>query len=597
MLEDILSKMHDKYNPSRTLDIDILSDVVKFFDEEWSNQRLTDVYSSNQLDKSNKSNKSDPDYKSHTLLHNLSLSDYQLPRIEKMIGQIGSIPDSILLDKKNYSFDNYKKKNLDVINNTLISYNINNLLEHENLYNQKSLDSIINYDHLKIYGYEKILRKKTDPSWTEMVSEYKDALQEHGVLEDISVHDENVPIPEEYVNVALSLAQHHPGLRYTGMVSLRDQSQHNVDILSFEYDEGSVVHELRIVAKDLNPLDARIPEFLRQQGIAANLVYDARRKIIMEHVGSHDLRIVVKQGSDIELITSCKKALEKIAEIQIVTSQNLHSLESDYGIVLPEINYAQEFKSRFVLPILGKSTNQVDSSTSRGVVGEQLVISPQTNSLMQAYNAFTQSFKAQFFTHGDFHAANCRISDKDCYIIDWEWAKVGRKFDDIARFVNGVTRERQDADVFDFRNDMYNAFINAHNEHSGQHKHPLMLPTAQLKKAYAYSLINDELYKVGEYILFGNSHPNVKEEKLEKSARCLERTIAFIDEALQESTQTPEQVMLTKLRNSLIAATATSSIAQLREVALMYMPKQVLSSYGQRSISSSIYQQDYLNAA
>ncbi|MBR9691687.1 hypothetical protein GOV06_02780 [Candidatus Woesearchaeota archaeon] len=368
----------------------------------------------------------------------------------------------------------------------------------------------------------------------------------------VSLETAESSLPDEYKPVLAMLAQEHPGIRYSGIVSLADQSQHNVDILTFEYEENGALKQLHIVAKDADEKEEILPQFLNDLGIKTHTIYDRNTRLLINHVGEQELRNVVKQGSDSEVLDACGKALDKISQIHVLASLNLPELREHYGLSLELTDYNTQFRSRFVTPVSGNS----------------VIVSPQAHDLMQAYSAFTKTFDPRHFTHGDFHIGNCRMSEEECFIVDYEAAKIGRKFDDLARFTNSVIRDRSDMDPAEFSRDMLHMYVDKHNEHSAEHKTPLLLPNTWLSTALRYSLINDQIDKCGGAIIFAKEHPKVKDEQMQKCKLYFEKAISMIDGAL---TQNPAEAgMLSNLRTSLVDFAAESPVEILKQTAENY---------------------------
>ena len=253
---------------------------------------------------------------------------------------------------------------------------------------------------------------------------------------------------------------------------------------------------------------------------------------------------------------ACEKALDKISQIHVLASLHLAELEST-GLSLETTDYVSRFKSRFLEPVSGHS----------------LIISPQMDKLMQAYSAFTKAFDPQYFIHGDFHTGNCRMTDEECFVIDYEAARIGMKFDDLSRFVNSVLRDRPDIDAAEFSREMLGIYVDNHNQYSEEHKAPLMLNNERLTDALRYSLINEQIIKVGEKVAFAESHPKVAEKKLEESAECFERAVKMLDGAIETADKSRsyyEWDSLSRLRAVLVDYAADSPVAQLKEAAERY---------------------------
>jgi len=367
-------------------------------------------------------------------------------------------------------------------------------------------------------------------------------------------------LPAEYKPLMAALSQEHAGIRYTGIVHLTDKSQHNVDILTFEYEEDGETKQMHVVAKDWDEKEEKIPAFLNELGIKTHSIYDTNTRLLIEHVGYKELRDVVRKGSESDVRKACAKALDKISQIHVLASLNIEMLENEHGLVLDVMDYKAQFRSRFLEPVSGNS----------------LIISPQMDNLIQAYAAFSGRFVPSSFTHGDSHTGNFRLSEvaeEECFVVDYEWAKIGIKFDDLSRFTNSVIRDRPDIDVSDFTREQLTTYIEMHNEHAAENQSPLLMQNERLAASLRYSLINDEIYKVGEYITFGAKHPKVKEEKMHKSQECFKRAVRMLDGSIEYANKigdNSESEMLSRLKHSLIDYVATSPIKELSNIAETY---------------------------
>lgn len=347
-------------------------------------------------------------------------------------------------------------------------------------------------------------------------------------------------LPPEYRFVAEHLAHAHPGIRFKKVTTLRDLSQHNVDVLAFEYEENGVTKQLQAVAKDADERETAIPEVLGLCRVPTHSIWgSANGRFAMEFVGTSGLRDIVRTASESEMIAECGRAVDAIAVIHVTATQNLRYLREDMGIRLPPRNYAETLRSRFIMPVSGS------------------IISPYEKALMQAYSNFMRVFKPNQFVHGDFHPANCRTDKNTCYVFDWEWAGIGTAFDDLARFVNAVSRDRS-VNEQEFAREM----LRRYSEKRAMACSPDIFDRA---------LVNDELYKIGEYLLFGEKHPAVAQEKLEKSVKCFERAVMLLDGIASRSIGRNNQAeTAVALRTALIDYVASSHVRELREAALGY---------------------------
>jgi len=314
--------------------------------------------------------------------------------------------------------------------------------------------------------------------------------------------------------------------------------------------------QLHVVAKDHDEREEKIPAFLNSLGIQTHSIYDTNTRLLIEHVGYHDLKETAKTGSESELRKACEKALDKISQIHVLASLHLAELEST-GLSLETTDYVSRFKSRFLEPVSGHS----------------VIISPQMDKLMQAYSAFTRTFDPQYFIHGDFHTGNCRMTDEECFVIDYEAARIGMKFDDLSRFVNSVLRDRPDIDAAEFSREMLGIYVDSHNQHSEENRTPLMLNNERLANALRYSLIDEQIVKIGEKVAFAEAHPKAAEKKLEESAECFDGAVRMLDGAIETADNNRsyyEWETLSKLRASLVDYAADSPVEQLKQAAQRY---------------------------
>jgi tRNA A-37 threonylcarbamoyl transferase component Bud32 len=367
-------------------------------------------------------------------------------------------------------------------------------------------------------------------------------------------------VPGQYTALVQKLAAEFPGLRYLGKTSLQDKSQHNVDILTFDYMEHGQRKQMHLVAKDNNTLELALPEFLNEIGVHTPLVQSVGGRLVFQYVGQYELRDVVRQSSQGDVIKACNMAMDKIAQIHVLATMHLPQLQRDYGITLPATNYMREFQSRFLVPVMGSS----------------LIISPQANRLMQAYSHFARHFYGSDFVHGDFHTSNCRMDKDEVFVIDYEWAKVGMNLDDVSRFVNSVLRDRQDFDPHEFTRETFNRYMQLRNQHAEAQGAPIIMSNAYMASLMDYAMINDELYKAGEYVTFAEKHPTVGEEKILKSADCIDNVMQRIDSLLVSPNGGRQEFkVLSNLRDSLVDFMASSPYEHMRQMADKYRGKLV----------------------
>ena len=458
-----------------------------------------------------------------------------------------NLKDDKYIFKNNYIINkNYKENYKEKLNLYNLKEKFDKIIEPIKYENKESLDSLLRY--YTGLGYE-TTRKDISPDIPE---EPQIGLPQ----EPVEVTRQG--LPEEYQPILEVLAKEHPGIRYVSMTR-KTKTQHNVDVLEFEYKENGKIRRIGIVLKDRSEIEEAVPLFLRRLGIPMFGTYGtATTQFSMEEVGEKDLRDFVKNASESDVVKASTSALDVISQIHVAATAHLSELGREYNIQLPVRDYVYEFKSRFLEPVSGHS----------------VIISPQMHRLMQAYSAFAKTFNPDSFIHGDYHTTNCRISaDYEAHPIDWETAALGKEFDDVSRHVNAVSRDRPDMDAADFSREMLMQYVEKHNEHAEQEKTPLMLHNERLASVFRNSLINDEIYKIGEYIAFGALHPDTKEEKMQKSQDCFERSIRMLDSAIKEADKQREYYeweTLTNLRGALVDYTTTSPIQTLREIAEKY---------------------------
>jgi aminoglycoside phosphotransferase (APT) family kinase protein len=466
---------------------------------------------------------------------------------------------------KEKKFNEIYKKPYSGLEKILLEEKNKNYIENKEIYNLISKNSEINnkkieyikdtqlddlVSHYEFIGYR---QKRKDISPEQPVAPEQPAVRAPQLVEVT-----RQGLPAEYKPILAMLAQKLPGVKYQGMEHL-EKSQHHVDILTFEYEVNGKPQQIHVVLKDRNIVEERLPAFLQSLGIPVHSVYDAAagRAFVMQHVGDRSLRQAIQGASEADIRRLSEKALETIAQIHVLATAHLPELKRDYGIELAAVDYNQEFRRRFLEPVSGHSK----------------IISPQMDRMTQAYAAFAKTFTPRSVIHGDYHDVNCREAEGFCYPIDWEWAAIGREFDDVSRLVNSVARDRPDMDAADYSREMLKGYIEKHNEHAEQEKSPLMLANKRLAAAFRNALINDELYKAGEYVLFGETHPDVKQEKMQKSADCMERIFRMLDGSIELADRQRdyfEWESLTNLRQALVDYVAASPIQTLREVADSY---------------------------
>ncbi len=443
------------------------------------------------------------------------------------IYEIKKYEENDLFSKKS-SLENY------IINQTYKNQNISKIIKSDiikskEIFTDNNLESYI--FELNSIGFKETKKK---PEREIVIPPFKEVSPQ-----GISVQAPQL-VPESYVPILHMLRQEFPGARYKETRSLVNESQHNVDIVSFEYQHEGKTKQVHVVLKDANDKELAIPEWLRQHGVKTNGIYMLNgKRMVMQHVGNDDLRTALSNASESELMNACNAAIDNIARMHVVGSVYSNELEHDFGVTLKKVNYISEFKRRFIEPVSGNS----------------IIMSPQAMRLIQAYSSFAKRFNPGYFTHGDLHDKNIR---DDSSIIDFETATIGMTFDDLSRITNSILRTRPDIETEDFERAILNRYITSHNEAAEEEKQPIMFPAQQM---FNLALINDEIYKIGEYVTFGALRPEVREEKMEKSVKCFENTLSMIDREILKGQD------LYELRMALTDYAKTSPYEELRRVA------------------------------
>jgi tRNA A-37 threonylcarbamoyl transferase component Bud32 len=453
------------------------------------------------------------------------------------------------IDKK--EFNEINKYN--IIKDKKLDYIISNNFE------SKTSDKNINPNYysegiLSLYkdlGYEKV-REDISPD------NYAEVPEEAVSQKPQKVEVTHEGLPAEYKPLLADLSQKHPGIRYASMTKLVDKSQHNVDIIKFEYEEKGEVKQLTVVAKDWNEKEEALPQFLNDLGIRTHSLYDLRTRLFMQHVGERELRSVVKEASEEELLRVCTMVLDKMAQIHVTGTAHLQDLRQNHDFVFEPIDYNDRFKSRFIEPVSGNS----------------IIVSPQANRLMQAYSAFMKIFDPSFLIHGDFHTGNCRVTSDECFVYDFELATDhGEKFRDLSRFTNSITRDRPDLDAADLTREMLAMYVDKHNTHSEREGAAFMRYNPQLATALRCGLIEDYIDKTGGAIIFAAEHPRVKDEQMQKCQLYFENSVRMLDGAINMADSQKDYYTwetLSNLRSALVDFTATSPVQFLKETAQKY---------------------------
>ena len=114
------------------------------------------------------------------------------------------------------------------------------------------------------------------------------------------------------------------------------------------------------------------------------------------------------------------------------------------------------------------------------------------------------------------------MSSRQAHLIDFEWAKKGDKLHDVSRFINSVTRERSDVDPAGYANELKEKYLDSFNSLAPEYQMAQLEDSRTVEASLYHSLINDELYKIGEHIAFAKLHPAVQEQKQEEAVQPLQ---------------------------------------------------------------------------
>lgn len=436
-----------------------------------------------------------------------------------------------LLDIVNYSSqDKYTNLNKDKIIKD--SYQ-NDILKNHN--NKIDYSNIIDITKKKDINY--ILKS---PNLDDLAGLNEDLLKRGFTLtiETISTAGD---IPHEYESMYAVLGAKHSGLEFVSLDRLEDKSQHNVDILTFKYiQEGKEIF-LQVVTKDKDTKEHLLPEFLNSIGVKTHSVDYSGQKMMIDFVGKEDLRDIVKSASENDIRNAYKKAVEKIAIIHELGTLHLPDLKNVFGINLELTNYMVELSKRFTRPI------------------GSAIVSVEEDRFVNSYHRFSQLFNQNSLIHGDYHTGNCRISPNECFIVDYEWAKVGQDVDDLARFINSIHRDKPTMDYDGLVGDVLDIYVSSINGNKDD-----------INKRLNYALINDEIMKTGEYVEFAQKHPKVAKEKLKKSATCFIKSIYLIDKSLSKCKDNSEYNTLAMLKHDFINYCSISKIKELSDAATEY---------------------------
>jgi hypothetical protein len=114
------------------------------------------------------------------------------------------------------------------------------------------------------------------------------------------------------------------------------------------------------------------------------------------------------------------------------------------------------------------------------------------------------------------------------------------------------------------------------NQHAEAQGAPIIMSNAYMASLMDYAMINDELYKAGEYVTFAEKHPTVGEEKILKSADCIDNVMQRIDSLLVSPNGGRQEFkVLSNLRDSLVDFMASSPYEHMRQMADKYRGKLV----------------------
>jgi len=457
---------------------------------------------------------------------------------EKSLYHPSLLGDSILGKKKSMRYG---------LENLMHREYIGSIYGKDSKYNPRDIGSIIYGGDSEFNPYININRAKDDS-----LEGYEIDPQE--VRVEVASQRE---LPSEHQELLQKLRQEHPGVQYAGMVSLADKSMHNVDILYFEYRENGETRVLRIIAKDKDKIERIVPSFLNEFGIETPSLYDAHTRMFTRFVGQQDLRDVITNASEEEIMKACFSALDKISQIHVLASSNLHILQDEFGLSLDVVDYNAKFVDRFVKPVSDYSP----------------IITPQMQRLMKVYSSFVEGFSSSSFIHGDFHSRNNRISPDECFVIDYEMASVGEQLEDVSRFIRSILVDKPTIDPNDFTQSMATFYIKRHNEYAREFNPQLALSPQRMNSLLQYSLINDELYKIGDYIRYAKTHPGTEDEKMQKCKVRFTAAMSMLDQSAKEAEKQKDNTkssMLYELKDALRDFVALSPYKQLSETAIMH---------------------------
>lgn len=370
-------------------------------------------------------------------------------------------------------------------------------------------------------------------------------------------------MPARYMPLYLMLSQRLPFLWFDSVRTLRDTSQHNVDILVFKYLEFGQERQFLVAAKDKTAKEQKISQFFQAIGVNTYAIYDGER-LFMQYVGTRDLRDQVLHDSEPSWRRGCAMALRQLGRMHVRATQHLRMLKEDYGLSLEVSDYNRMFYERFMVPVAGG-----------------IAYTPQMQKLRHAYAAFCRIFDPKYFVHGDGHDGNFRIGDS-CFAIDTEWARIGTWMDDTSRLINGVIAEKQGIVAAEFIGESMHVYIVGHNEEALEIGMPLINYGSRTDAKARYSIVNDIMYKVGEHLAFAELHPAVREAKIQEGVGAFRQAIDMLDNVIQIAEKQlwkKDYHVLCNLREAMVDFVSISPYEDLRKVAGTYRKDSNLRQY------------------
>lgn len=424
----------------------------------------------------------------------------------------------------------YKRKQ----NNQKSDYllNISDILDGSIKYNNADKNPIFSYK--KESWKDNIILQYNVMRGGSYFRDIEEPLEERG-FERVEV-TETIDIPEEFQEVYQELKADHPGLRFTKKETFTN-TQHEVEILTFEYEQDGTTKNLYVVAKDQNATEQNLPEILEQAGIETPKTYCKGNKVFTQYIGDNEFRDKVKTASEAEVIDLSKKAVDKLAQLQVYTTAILQQTNLPLGYR----DFQSTFYQRFVQPI-----------------SQSNILTPKAIKLMQAYQKFAKP-KGFSFVHGDFHSGNLKLNNGDVVPLDFEWSAHGIGLEDLSRFTNSITKDRPDIDQSEFTLQMYQQFVGTFNELANEtNTKRLTYNPNDLNTTH----VQEQLDKSGGAIVFLSNHPDLKKEHEEKAAKYFENAVRMLDGMNNAEAY--------HLRTALVDFAADSPIETVKQSALSY---------------------------